>query len=73
MIDKIITAYENNQLYWSVLKSNADGYSILSVTEPFTNERSITVIAETSRLSDYDYVFSCIKDKLEKENDVRFF
>lgn len=73
MIDKIINAYEAEQLYWSVLKSNSDGISILSVTEPFTDEGSITVLADTSRLSDTDYVFSCIKEALEASENVMFF
>lgn len=47
--------------------------SILSVTEPFTDEGSITVLADTSRLSDTDYVFSCIKEALEASENVMFF
>ena len=73
MIAKIIDAYESDQLYWSVLKSNSDGISILSVTEPFTDEGSISVLAETTRLNDLDYVFSCIKDALENMDNVYVF
>lgn len=63
-IDKIKDAYNSNTLYWSVLKKNEDN-AILSVTEPFTDEGSISVIVDASKLDDYDYIFSCIKEVLK--------
>lgn len=63
-VDKIKDAYNSNTLYWSVLKKNEDN-AILSVTEPFTDEGSISVIVDVSKLNDYDYIFSCIKEVLK--------